>query len=592
MKTFFKKIGKALFGNKNRKIITVCVISGVLTISIIAATVALCLPLINKELGGSLLPSVGGNGGFVSSTDKNENSSNTSGSGNSNSSNSNSNNSNSNSNGSFAGELLNPGSWEKVAKATMPNIISGDSMTQRKMEELFRPHTDWRIYEIRTTETTVKPTNGGTAYYVSNRGKVNNDGKSPETPLKNVSQIGNLPLKAGDVVYFERGSVFRGNFTILVEGVTYSAYGEGKKPEFYGSPQNYTGVDAWEETDVPNVYVCADRFFSDIGTIVFDDEKCAIKVLLAYRDSGDTYNYSDKSSFTDYRDLKKNLQFYHDYSNTGKLYLRCDAGNPGEIFDSIELNVKGHGFSVRADNVTIDNLCVKYVGSHGISSGARVGLTVQNCEFGWIGGAVQMVNNGIPTRFGNGVEIWGSAKDFTVKNCYFYQNYDAGATFQYKSSEKDRPQVIMSNIDFSDNVMEYCNYSIEYFLTSTDNSYIENFTISNNLMWYAGEGFCSQRPDKTGNTHIKSWLHQNRLKGYFNIKNNLFALAQRYLSETYDITGIGANYDSNIYIQRVTKYLGQNASTREPIRFGDDVAEIIKQEFRDNNAKVIHIVSD
>lgn len=583
MKVFFKKIFNACFGTQKRKIVSVCVIAVVLCVAIVLTTVAVCLPLLNKTLDA--VDTGVGTGGADSSVSSGSSSTDSSSANNSSSS------SNSNSNSGFAGELLNPGSWPAVKKANMPSI-SGESMTLSQMEELYRPHTEWRIYDIRTTETTVKPTNGGTAYYVSNRGKVNNDGKSPETPLKSVSQLGTLSLKAGDVVYFERGSVFRGSWTALVEGVTYSAYGEGKKPEFYGSPQNYTGADLWEETDVENVYVCADRFFADVGTIVFDDEKCAIKVLLATDSSGNTYNHTDKSDFTDYHDLSKNLQFYHDYTNTGKLYLRCDNGNPGEIFDSIELNVKGHGISVRANNVTFDNLCIKYVGSHGISSGDNDGLTVQNCEFGWIGGSIQMVNNGVPTRFGNGVEIWGNAKNFTVKNCYFYQNYDAGATFQYKSSEKDRPQVIMSNIDFVDNVMEYCNYSIEYFLTSTEDSYIENFTISGNLMWYAGQGLCSQRPDKMENTHIKSWRHQNRMRGYFKVTNNLFCLAERYLSQTYDITAVGAKYDSNIYIQSVTKLLGQNAANKDPIRFSSDMEHAIKQEFGDNNAKIIYIVSD
>ena len=333
--------------------------------------------------------------------------------------------------------------------------------------------------------------------------------------------------------------------------------------------------------------------FDDVGNIVFDERLCAYKVLLATKGNGDTYNHSDKEEFSDYHDLYKDLQFYHN-TTTGKLYLRCDNGNPGEIFDRIELSIKGHGVSVRANNVTIDNLCFKYVGSHGVSAGTNEGLTVQNCEFGWIGGAIQMVNNGVPVRFGNGAEIYGSAKNFTVQNCYFYQNYDAGPTFQYKNSDADRPQIVMSNIKFVNNVMEYCNYSIEYFLTSSEDSYIENVTIDGNLMWYAGEGFCSQRPSKTENTHIKSWGHENRLKGNFKITNNLFCLAQRYLSETYDITGIGADYESNVYIQFVTKSLGRNSNTNEFVRFGylQDAIQRIKSEFKDSSAKVICIVSD
>lgn len=46
------------------------------------------------------------------------------------------------------------------------------------------------------------------------------------------------------VVLFERGGLWRGQLS-TVEGVTYSAYGEGEKPRFYGSPENGTGESKW-----------------------------------------------------------------------------------------------------------------------------------------------------------------------------------------------------------------------------------------------------------------------------------------------------------------------------------------------------------
>ena len=39
-------------------------------------------------------------------------------------------------------------------------------------------------------------------------------------------------------------------------------------------------------------------------------------------------------------------------------------------------------------------------------------------------------------------------------------------------------------------------------------------------MWYAGCGFCSQRPDKGGGAHIKSWTSDNPATNYV-IENNL-----------------------------------------------------------------------
>ncbi len=579
-------------GSDKVKTITIYIICGVLAAAIIAGMVFGIVKLANNnELPVDNQPD-SSSSTIDSNTFSDTNDSSSNSSSNSSSQGNNSVSGNSSNQGNTT-NVANPGNWAVVKKATMPTI-SGQSMTRSEMEKLYRPHTEWRIYEIRTTKTEIKPKSGGTAYYISNKGSVSNDGLTPETPFKNANQLKKVNLKAGDVVYFERGSVFRSSFTADVEGVTYSAYGEGKKPEFYTSYQDFASSELWESTDQKNVYLCTEKIYTDVGNIVFEEKTCAYKVMLAKRDNGDTYNYSDGKDFKDYHDFSKDLQFYHDASS-GKLYLRCDKGNPGKIFDRIELSIKGSGIKVTAKNVTIDNLCVKYVGSHGVASGSNEGLTVQNCEFGWIGGAIASVSStGIPTRFGNGVEIYGSAKNFTVKNCYFYQNYDAGPTFQYKSSAANAPKIVMSNIKFTDNVMEYCNYSIEYFLTASKDSYIEKVTIDGNLMWYAGEGFCSQRPDKNRDAHIKSWMHENRRKGDFKVTNNLFVLAQNYLSETYDITDKGAVYSSNIYIQYVNNLLGQNAGNKEPPKFGT-VAEAekrIKSEFKDYSAKVICITGD
>ena len=77
----------------------------------------------------------------------------------------------------------------------------------------------------------------GNAYYVSPKGNDKNDGLSPETAWKTLSRISNAPeLKKGDVVLLERGKMFRGRDIRCVEGVTYSAYGEGPKPIINCSP--------------------------------------------------------------------------------------------------------------------------------------------------------------------------------------------------------------------------------------------------------------------------------------------------------------------------------------------------------------------
>ena len=74
------------------------------------------------------------------------------------------------------------GNWKEVKKVSEPNYASAD-MTLKEFEDAYRPYTDWRIYQIRTTKSDVKPANGGKAYYVSYKGVKGNDGLSPEKPV-------------------------------------------------------------------------------------------------------------------------------------------------------------------------------------------------------------------------------------------------------------------------------------------------------------------------------------------------------------------------------------------------------------------------
>ena len=451
----------------------------------------------------------------------------------------------------------------------------------------FYKDTEARIENIKNTDSQIKPTGTGTAYYVSNRGNDNNNGLSPDEPIATISAVNRLNLKAGDVVYFERGGVWRGSIKAYTSGVSYSAYGEGSKPEIYGSSHNYAEFGEWIETDVPNIYKYSEKVDKDVGNIIFNNgEFCGIKCVLEEK-FGVIYNRTTDKRFDSYADLTENLHFFHDSSKTKELYLYCSGGNPADLYDSIEF---AEGIDIIetkwSNNITIDNITFRYSGDFAVSAMSCEGLTVRNCEFYWIGGSIQYGS----VRFGNGVQVWGQAKNFTVDNCYFNQIYDAAVTFQFSGESNN--EVHCDNIKFTNNVMEYCNYSVEYFLDYGKNNANDfgNFTISGNHMWYAGYGLCSQRPDKGGDAHIKSWTHANQNKGNFHISNNLFAMAKTYLCETYSsIENRGAQYNSNTYIQFLNRYLGRNDKTLYCARFTKDVGETILQNFGDENAEVIWV---
>ena len=439
--------------------------------------------------------------------------------------------------------------------------------------ESLRAQTDARIDEIRDTENMTIPA-GAKVYYVSNSGSDSNNGTSPSTPWKTLDKVSSANLEYGSYVCFERGGVFRGKLTAKA-GVTYTAYGTGEKPKLYGSPENGADPTKWKRTsDRENIwYYVGTENWADVGTLVFNEgESCAVKAILRYESNGDIYNHTTNLPFNNgYKDLNQDLHFYHDIAKTKRIYLYSEE-NPGNRFDSIEFNVGYNLITIKdgVDDVTIDNLCLKYVGIHGIGANTVNDLTVQNCEFGWIGGTCHTsstAGRNYQTRLGNAVEIYGGCENYLVQNNYIYQIYDAGITHQY-SGVGDKV-VNHTNVQYLNNVIEYCVYSIEYFVSGCEPenpSVMTNFQIESNYMWYASRGFCEQRPpiDRTWGAHIKGRCSRtgNRATGYV-IKNNVFVDGKDRLlqitSNLYNVDGSDSmpSFSGNLFVEQYGRKLGQ-----------------------------------
>ncbi len=433
-----------------------------------------------------------------------------------------------------------------------------------------------RIEEIRNTASMDLSHITGKKIYVSeSSGNDANDGLSEGTPVKTLAKAGTLAT-SGDAVLLKRGDLWREPMTAK-NGVTYTAYGEGKKPTIYGSPENGADPEKWllvyEDETGKKVWQYKNVDMKDVGTMVIRDgdrEYYTAKVM-AYS-SGDRYVYkNDKNKDFDYiAELKNDLEFFHYANNavsgtvinaaiaTGPVFLRCDSGNPGKVFDSIEFNVRVSGIGISGNNITIDNICVMHVGVHGISAGTTNNLTVTNCEFGWIGGSIQSYNangttDGSPTRLGNGVEIYGGCDGYLVDNCYLWQCYDAGVTHQYSS--RSGGDCVMKNVTYSNNLITDCIYSIEYFLGIADGleRYGDNILYENNLCRRAGFGFGGwlNSAHRGAAEHIRSGGSSttNPFTNY-RIINNIFDRSTFELCQTTTIwDNCKPDYDGNIFIQ-------------------------------------------
>ncbi len=438
--------------------------------------------------------------------------------------------------------------------------------------------TQRRVEEIRSTPNSEFVCEGN-IYFVDTAGDDAYDGMSPLTPWASLERVTEADtagiLKPGDMVCFKRGCRFRGNMTFTCGGMTLTAYGEGRKPEFFSGAYDYAQEKLWRKTDCENVYVCADTFpvHRDIGFITINGgDIYGIKDMIAFdKEKNCTVEVVDNRPFADYRDMNQDCHFFHDWKS-GRVYFYSAEGNPGRRFQSMEFSLRQNTITVRCDDMTIDNLCIRHVGSHGVGAmGTTRNLHVQNCEFGWIGGSIlhaQYFADGTPgaDRYGNAVEIYGGCDNFVVENCLIYQVYDAGITFQY-TTEYEGEDASMRNIRFSSNVILNNYYSIEYFLYVHDEekeknpSVHENILFDNNICRYSAHGISEQRPDKMGGAHIKA-KHVDNCGMNFIIRNNIFdegrvALifhATFPLNDRYPFEA--PRMEGNTYIQREDGALG------------------------------------
>lgn len=399
----------------------------------------------------------------------------------------------------------------------------------------------------------------GTAYYVSNTGDDANDGLSPESAWATMERVSGAALKRGDAVFFERGGAWRGQL-FGRDGVTYSAYGEGEKPRLYGTSREANDPADWSLlAGTENVWVYKDAV-PDCGCIVFNEgEANGIRVTPWYINGQWVRADAKDEVFNVATDLKTDLSFYSAtemFSSvpfTGQeipadlrpLYLRCDAGNPAEVFSSVRLMLLGDTVVPGKDNV-FDNLAILYCGGHGMFNwGSR--LVVQNCEFGWIGGCIHYYVDGKePMRFGNGVENDGSYDLYTVRDCYFHDIYDAGASNQGDGR--------MENITYTGNLIERCNYGIEIFCwAETDGegkkNLYKNLLIENNYILNSGYGWCAQRPTNNWDAAIMGHDAMTPCENYI-IRNNVLCLAKTSLLVIGQMPEGEPTLSGNTYVQR------------------------------------------
>ncbi len=469
-----------------------------------------------------------------------------------------------------------------------------------------------RIEEIRSTPNMELTGLEGKCIYVSPSGNDTNSGRTVGAPVKTIGRALGMS-KEGDIVLLERGGLWREK-VVMPSNRTLTAYGEGRKPVISGSPENGAGAEKWtldyEGENGERIWKYCNESMLDVGCICLDgggnfEYKGYAKKSLPNCISGRWTVRGNPEKEYDYRKELANLEFFHkadseyngEYIATdravGPLYLRCDGGNPGELYDEIEFNTKTNLISIRGNGITIDNVCIVHTGSHGIGSGTTDDLTVRNCVLGWIGGSIQSYTRnecGSCFRFGNGVEIYGGCHRYTIENCYVYQCYDAGITHQY--SFRAKGDCVMDDVLYRNNVITDCVYNIEYFHSEYE-GFIrtgKNILFEGNLLRRAGFGFGQTRPDRGGDGNIRSGGVSNPFKNFV-IRGNVFDRSYTHLvqCETQAEEYI-PDFDGNVYIQGIGGKLSNVGVVPAPRPiFDETVDESVRTVLGDKNAEIYFV---
>lgn len=417
----------------------------------------------------------------------------------------------------------------------------------------------------------------GVKYYVSSaHGDDSNSGKSPSEAWKTVDKVNNFKFSEGDGVYFERTGVWREQLRTQ-NGVTYTAYGSGAKPLFLGSVDG-KDPSKWNEA-YPNIWEFADTFEPENKpcNIVADNEtlwgiKVEKKAGSSYRvEHGSCFNgrsYCDNSSqleFNDESDLKSDLEYYYN-PESKKFFVYSEYGNPGNAFETFEIVKAGNGIRSNpgSQNITVNNLCLKYFGNHGVGIFNAKNYTVSYCVIGFIGG------NGL----GNAIESWTNADNFYVHHNYAYQCYDCAFTAQGNVTDRS---VTIQNVKMHDNIAEYCNSGLEFWLTTSLENHETYGTIGtmrdvelyDNYTLYAGYGWSNQRENKDynffyGGSAVSYSVYEN-----FRMHDNINLFTENSGLRARPINSDNAyKLSDNVYVMKKSAISYRTASRADNFMYG------------------------
>ncbi len=455
----------------------------------------------------------------------------------------------------------------------------------------------------------------GTKYYVSSStGDDANDGLSPASPWKTVDKVNSTDLiKPGDGVYFKRGDIWRGMIIkATVDNITFSAYGEGEKPRFYGSPENGANPSNWTlKPGTDNIWVYHKEMGCVSMAVLNDGKQIAVKSKVFW-DNGKYYKEGTNTPF-DINELE-DIQIFPDIDYTprlndprfrspqgylialdvletvnshyqtvnslkGKLYMRCDKGNPGKVFDSIEFSV-GIGMMFGSGDV-VNNLAVFYVGDNGMTGKGwgegTEGIHVQNCEIAFFGDNydwfIPEVQSGVDGGEGIMLQNKGSAY-----NNYIHDSQEGVLTVETGGGGLDSSDGKFTGIRVNHNLFVNNSGGMKAFnfLEKDTGLDFSDILFNDNISYKTGYNnyFFDCTEIDGGSVSIGFFSDRDRVKN-IRFTNNTFALSFPNFIHFRRDKPAGITFENNTYIQLSNLDILALSNTEE---FGDELIYTVENK--------------